>query len=93
MKRLDNLVACYNYDSRSTMLVCLSVPPESAKEMAFSPGDHVGIFACNRNEIVESILEKLSNCPVADMPIQLQNLVEKVTVNGQWNAYLEELCI
>ena len=55
----------------------------------YQPGDHVGVFPCNRKELVDGIIQHLDEeCP--DKPVQLQLLKEKQTSTGVervWTAH------
>jgi sulfite reductase alpha subunit-like flavoprotein len=53
-----------------------------AGELQYKPGDHVGIFATNRKELVDAILSKVSNAPPSDQLIKIEILKEKATVFG-----------
>lgn len=51
--------------------------------LPYSAGDHIGILASNRAELVEGILKRLVNKPkISDQPVQLERLVEKHTPMG-----------
>lgn len=65
--------------SRSTILVEILI---NKNEIFFQPGDHVGIFAENRKEIVDGILECLAGKENWDEIVQLQILKEHHTSNG-----------
>ncbi|KAK7869083.1 hypothetical protein R5R35_000802 [Gryllus longicercus] len=62
--------------SRATMLLELNC------ELVYHPGDHVGVFPCNRKEIVDGILERLQGSEDPDQPVELQVLKENHTSNG-----------
>lgn len=65
--------------SRSTILVEIMINKD---DIFFQPGDHVGIFAENRKEIVNGILECLTGKEDWDEVMQLQILKEHHTSNG-----------
>lgn len=65
-------------ETRSTILVEIAV-----NDVHYQPGDHVGIFPANRNEIVDGILERLSGIDNFDEVIQLQLLKENHSTNGR----------
>lgn len=50
--------------------------------MKYEPGDHVGVCAINRTELVNGILEKLSGVGNPDEKLQLQVMDEKHNSNG-----------
>ncbi|XP_014368149.2 nitric oxide synthase [Papilio machaon] len=58
------------------------VDMESNDELNYEPGDHVGILACNRKEIVDVVLGRLKDINDYDKPVQLQLLKETFTVSG-----------
>ncbi|KAM4705244.1 nitric oxide synthase 3 [Rhinophrynus dorsalis] len=58
--------------SRSTILVRLST--EGQTELGYSPGDHLGVFPCNREELVLSILERIEDPPPANDNVQVETL-------------------
>jgi len=51
-------------------------------ELAYKAGDHVGIFANNRKELVDMILSRVTNAPPSDQLVQVEILKEKTTVFG-----------
>lgn len=65
--------------SRSTILVKIMI---KADHLSFQPGDHVGILAENRKELVNGIVENLITKENVDDPMQLQILKEIHTSNG-----------
>ncbi|KAL1140194.1 hypothetical protein AAG570_000126, partial [Ranatra chinensis] len=64
--------------SRATLL--LEIGKE--EEMSYEPGDHIGVLACNRAEIVEGIISHLDCSIDPDRPVQLQILRETQTPEG-----------
>ncbi|XP_046390490.1 nitric oxide synthase-like protein isoform X2 [Ischnura elegans] len=86
MERKTNL---HNNDSsRATYLFELSINSnedgingDSPNEI-YQPGDHVGVFPCNRTEYVDSLLKILQDAPNPDTPVELQVQKEKHTPNG-----------
>lgn len=52
-------------------------------EINYDPGDHVGIMACNRKELVDSLLARLKDIDNYDEPLQLQLMKETHTSSGE----------
>lgn len=52
-------------------------------ELAYQPGDHVGVFPCNRKDLVDGILARLHPITDPDQPVELQMLKETHTSNGK----------
>lgn len=69
----------------STLNIILKAP-----DVSYEPGDHVGVFPCNRSEIVNGVLNHLDVADI-DKPVQLQILKENHTPNG--NYFLKLLLI
>ena len=65
---------------RKTLLVELQADVDDFK---YRPGDHIGIFAENRRDLVDQILPRLINANVVDEPIQIEKL--KTTILGRKN--------
>ncbi|CAB3251854.1 unnamed protein product [Arctia plantaginis] len=63
---------------RSTIFIDL----EPKEEIKYDPGDHVGIIACNRKELVDSILSRVKDVDNFDEPLQLQFMKETHTSSG-----------
>lgn len=51
-------------------------------EIQYKPGDHLGVFACNRSELVEAILERVQTPFDPNTPIELQIQKQSHTPNG-----------
>lgn len=64
--------------ARSTVLVEIM----ANINVDYKPGDHVAIFAANRKEIVDGILNRLTGVDNFDEILQLQLLKENHTTNG-----------
>jgi nitric-oxide synthase len=67
--------------SRATMLLQL------ACDLAYTPGDHVGVFACNRKELVDGILSRLQTTTDLDQSLELQIQKETHTSNGVMKSW------
>lgn len=52
------------------------------EEVQYDPGDHVGVMPSNREEIVESVLERLKEKDF-DTPLQLQIAKETLSPLGK----------
>lgn len=52
-------------------------------EIKYDPGDHVGIMACNRIELVDSLLSRIKDIDDYDEPVQLQLMKETHTSAGK----------
>lgn len=60
----------------------------ASMEIIYKPGDHLGVFACNRQELVEGILKRLDSPFEADVPIELQMQKQSHTPNGIVKSWL-----
>lgn len=63
---------------RATVFV--DMQPET--EFKYDPGDHVGVLACNRKEIVDAVLERMKDVDDYDKTVQLQVMKETLTPTG-----------
>ncbi|CAG9096154.1 unnamed protein product [Plutella xylostella] len=81
VKENKNLGHCCS--ERATIFVDL----EPIEHIKYDPGDHVGIMACNRKEIVDAVLAKLTDVDDYDKPVQLQNMKETLTVTGAFKNW------
>lgn len=83
-KKFVNCVVKANKDlgdgsaERSTIFIDM----EPKEEIKYDPGDHVGIIACNRKELVDTILSKLKDVDDFDEALQLQFMKETHTSSG-----------
>ena len=57
-------------------------------EINYKPGDHLGVFACNRSELVEGILKRLESPFEADASVELQMQKQSHTPNGIVKTWL-----
>lgn len=58
--------------SRSTILVKLNTAGQ--KELCYSPGDHLGVFPCNREELVLTLLERVEDPPLANDTVLVETM-------------------
>lgn len=56
------------------------------KQVEYEPGDHVGIFPANSQEIVDGILKRLTGVENNDEILQLQILKENHSTNGKFGV-------
>jgi sulfite reductase alpha subunit-like flavoprotein len=55
----------------------------SSSELQYRPGDHVGLLAANRVDLVDAVLAKVTNAPPPDQLIKVEILKEKTTAFGK----------
>lgn len=60
----------------------------SSSELQYKPGDHLGLLASNRAELVNAVLSKVTNAPPPDQLIKVEILKEKTTPFGKSFFYL-----
>uniref|UniRef100_A0A2A4JQF6 Nitric oxide synthase n=1 Tax=Heliothis virescens TaxID=7102 RepID=A0A2A4JQF6_HELVI len=56
-------------------------------EIKYVPGDHIGVMAINRKEIVDAVLERLRGIEELDKIVQLQVMKETLTPTGTVKAW------
>jgi len=66
-------------DRRKTIHVGLLIGDDWSGKSSYQPGDHVGVFAVNREEVVNGLMSRLAlyRPPLPQGPIKLQFLVEQ----------------
>ena len=63
-------------DSRA---ICVSLSTQEFQDdFEYQPGDHIGLFAENRKELIDKILPRLSDTPEPDQLIQIETLKGKL---------------
>ncbi|KAI8435227.1 hypothetical protein MSG28_003583 [Choristoneura fumiferana] len=67
-------------DSAERSTIFIEMEPKD--EIKYDPGDHVGIIACNRKELVDVLLARLKDVSEYDEPLQLQLMKETHTSSG-----------
>lgn len=55
---------------------------EFESTLSYNPGDHVGVYPKNRQELVDNIVKRLKGVNDPDQPVELQILKETHTSNG-----------
>lgn len=58
-------------------------------DIKYVPGDHVGILAVNRKEIVDTVLARLKGVDDLDSIVQLQVMKETLTPTGKINIFID----
>lgn len=56
---------------------------KKSEKVMYRPGDHVGMFAANRHELVSALIQYLQCDQDPDTPMELQFLKEKHTSTGE----------
>ncbi|KAK9297866.1 hypothetical protein QLX08_008617 [Tetragonisca angustula] len=77
-------------DSSSGTTLLLELDDMASMEISYKPGDHLGVFACNRSELVEAILKRVQTPFDLNTPIELQVQKQSHTPNGivkTWMAH------
>lgn len=74
-----NLHAMNSKSERTTLLLEL----QSDDGFTYEPGDHVGVFPCNRQELVDGIIGHLTLSIDPDTSVELQILKEKQSSTGK----------
>ncbi|XP_076549445.1 nitric oxide synthase isoform X3 [Osmia lignaria lignaria] len=69
-------------DLLSGTTLLLELDDIASMEIPYKPGDHLGVFACNRPELVEGILKRIQTPFDPDVPIELQMQKQSHTPNG-----------
>lgn len=67
------------YFSETTLLLELNFAHE---EIQYKPGDHLGVFACNKSSLVEGILQRIDSSFDLNTSIELQIQKQVHTPNG-----------
>ncbi|KAG2470836.1 NOS1 protein, partial [Polypterus senegalus] len=74
--------------SRSTIFLRLHT--NNHKELQYQPGDHLGIFSGNQDDLVMGLLEKLEDAPPLNQIAKLEFLEEKSTALGVISNWTDE---
>uniref|UniRef100_A0A3P8XJ45 Nitric oxide synthase n=1 Tax=Esox lucius TaxID=8010 RepID=A0A3P8XJ45_ESOLU len=75
-------------NSRSTIFVRLHTNNEDS--LAYQPGDHLGIFPGNHEDLVTALIEKLEDAPPVNQIVKVEFLEERNTALGVISNWLEE---
>ncbi|KAM9464495.1 nitric oxide synthase 1-like [Salvelinus alpinus] len=74
--------------NRSTIFVRLHTNNEDS--LAYQPGDHLGIFPGNHEDLVTALIEKLEDGPPVNQIVKVEFLEERNTALGVISNWLEE---
>lgn len=80
--RLVNRSNLQKENSGRVTLKCELDTHGSSSELQYKPGDHVGVLASNRIDLVDAVLAKVTNAPPHDQLVKLELLKEKTTAFG-----------
>ncbi|XP_011860822.1 PREDICTED: nitric oxide synthase, salivary gland [Vollenhovia emeryi] len=69
-------------DESSGTTLLLELDDIVGMDISYKPGDHLGVFACNRADLVEKIIQRVQSTFDADTPIELQMQKQAHTPNG-----------
>ncbi|XP_066586894.1 nitric oxide synthase, salivary gland [Prorops nasuta] len=69
-------------DGSGATTLLLELDDLKSMEISYKPGDHLGVFACNRLEIVNGILNRIHSTHDSDASIETQMQKQSHTPNG-----------
>ncbi|KYQ52059.1 Nitric oxide synthase, salivary gland [Trachymyrmex zeteki] len=69
-------------DESSGITLLLELDDIVGMDISYKPGDHLGVFACNRADLVQRILQRVQSIFEADTSIELQMQKQAHTPNG-----------
>ncbi|XP_045152640.1 nitric oxide synthase, brain [Echinops telfairi] len=75
--------------SRSTIFVRLHT--NGNQELQYQPGDHLGIFPGNHEDLVNALIERLTDAPPANQLVKVELLEERNTALGVISNWTDEL--
>lgn len=67
--------------SRSTIFVRLHT--NGNQELQYQPGDHLGVFPGNHEDLVNALIERLEDAPPANHVVKVEMLEERNTALGE----------
>lgn len=80
-RRFSNLCVCpLPPHSRSTILVRLDT--NNQDRLKYKPGDHLGIFPGNHEDLVSALIDKLEDAPPVNQIVKVEFLEERNTALG-----------
>lgn len=68
------------FRSRSTILVRLDTNNQDS--LRYKPGDHLGIFPGNHEDLVSALIDKLEDAPPVNQIVKVEFLEERNTALG-----------
>lgn len=72
---------CAPNSSRSTIFLRLHT--NDHEDLRYEPGDHLGVFSGNHEDLVTSLLDKLEDAPPVNQIVRVEFLEEKNTALGE----------
>ncbi|OCU02124.1 nitric oxide synthase 1 L homeolog isoform X1 [Xenopus laevis] len=74
--------------SRSTIF--LKLHSNGHKELCYKPGDHLGVFPGNHEDLVNALIERLDDAPPVNQMVRVEMLEERNTALGVISNWTEE---
>ncbi|XP_062038829.1 nitric oxide synthase 1 [Lepus europaeus] len=74
--------------SRSTIFVRLHT--NGSQELQYQPGDHLGVFPGNHEDLVNALIERLEDAPPANQMVKVELLEERNTALGVISNWKDE---
>uniref|UniRef100_E1BKI3 Nitric oxide synthase 1 n=1 Tax=Bos taurus TaxID=9913 RepID=E1BKI3_BOVIN len=74
--------------SRSTIFVRLHT--NGSQELQYQPGDHLGVFPGNHEDLVNALIERLEDAPPANQLVKVELLEERNTALGVISNWTDE---
>ncbi|ELK15498.1 Nitric oxide synthase, brain [Pteropus alecto] len=75
--------------SRSTIFVRLHT--NGNQELQYQPGDHLGVFPGNHEDLVNALIERLEDAPPVNQLVKVELLEERTTALGVISNWTDEL--
>lgn len=70
--------------SRSTIFVRLHT--NGNQELQYQPGDHLGVFPGNHEDLVNALIERLEDAPPVNQLVKVELLEERTTALGNYGT-------
>lgn len=84
---------CFSCFPCSRLTIFLRLHTNGHQELQYLPGDHLGVFPGNHEDLVNALIDRLEDAPPANQLVKVELLEERNTALGNQGVQLASLLL
>lgn len=88
-----NAFPCFPSSPRSRLTIFLRLHTNGHQELQYLPGDHLGVFPGNHEDLVNALIDRLEDAPPTNQLVKVELLEERSTALGNQGVQVASLLL